>query len=263
MIEGSLNTATAVLYLTLCWVSLRAAATENPVLSTVIRFGPWVAVAMHGLLCFLSVDFLGQIEIPIQSIALVVTFFMTMIVLLINARMHNQALMLLVYLCAIVALLANIWSSEPDESSFLGVRAFVHVSISISAFSVLGLAALQTTIFTFLRRWLHSKQHLNVVAFLPPLDSVQSLNFRLLTAGWILLSLTIFSGVILYWGQLDEGIHRIHTFVASIAWILYAALFIGRKSFSWQARTTSTLSILAFLLLTVSYIGLKFSTFFN
>ena len=73
---------------------------------------------------------------------------------------------------------------------------FVHILLSLIAFSVLGIAALQAVVVAAQELKLRHKRPAGLLRVLPPLQTMEQLLFDIVWAGMILLTLSILSGIL-------------------------------------------------------------------
>ena len=261
MINSILSITTVLVYVGLTWASLRSLYLRRAFLLRVNRVAAFVVVVLHGLLCFTGTFGDGGVDYSLHNLSILVTYLMTLIVLLLNMRSRHAILSTIVYvISAIVIFVAFLLHDPASPKIATQASTYMHILLSITAYAVLGVAALQTTLFTLLQDWLHSKQRMRIISLLPPLDAVENLNVMLLTSGLVILSLTVISAVLLYWERLSQSHYLLHTLVAVVAWILYAGILVGRYGLGWRNRTTNLLSIIAFVFLIGCYAGLRFAT---
>ena len=134
-----------------------------------------------------------------------------------------------------------------------------HMLIAMMAYSLLTIAALHAVLMTVVERHLHHPAAHSVLTNLPPLLVMEKLLFRIIWAGFILLTLTLLSGVVFskeVFGQPLTFSHK--TLVAFISWGVFAALLIGRQLYGWRGRIAIRWTLTGFVTLLLAYIGSKF-----
>jgi hypothetical protein len=93
----------------------------------------------------------------------------------------------------------------------------LHILIAILAYSLLTLAAAQATLLAIQDRRLRRRQPGGFLRGIPPLTAMESLLFQMIGAGFILLSITLFSGLLFLKDIFAQ--HLVHKTVLSfIAW---------------------------------------------
>ena len=134
-----------------------------------------------------------------------------------------------------------------------------HMLIAMMAYSLLTIAALHAMLMIVVERHLHHPAAHSVLTNLPPLLVMEKLLFRIIWAGFILLTLTLLSGVVFskeVFGQPLTFSHK--TLFAFISWGVFAALLTGRQLYGWRGRIAIRWTRTGFVTLLLSYIGSKF-----
>lgn len=131
-----------------------------------------------------------------------------------------------------------------------------HIVISILAYSLLSIAALQAIVLAVQDRQLRNKHPGGFIRALPPLQTMESLLFQMIAIGFVLLSLALLSGIIFIHNIFEQ--HLVHKTVLSIvAWIVFAVLLWGRWRFGWRGRTAIGWTLGGFFALMLAYFGTK------
>ena len=135
----------------------------------------------------------------------------------------------------------------------------VHLLIAMLAYSLFTIASLHVLLMALLERRLHDGSLPRVLQGLPPLLAMETLLFRIIWAGFILLTATILSGV-LYSEELFGRAARLNhkTVFGVLSWIIFAALLGGRHIYGWRGRVAVRWTLAGFLMLVLAYIGSKF-----
>jgi len=134
----------------------------------------------------------------------------------------------------------------------------VHITLAFLGNAAFGLACLVSLVYLWQERQLKTHSVGRFLRRLPPLETLDDVNFRFLTWGFILLTLGILSGVL--WAELSFG--RLwswepRTIWSTIIWMIYAVLLHGRVTVGWGGRRAATLTIVGFGVLFVSFIGVN------
>ena len=135
----------------------------------------------------------------------------------------------------------------------------VHLLIAIGAYSLLTIASLHVLLMTLIERRLHEGAPPQALGTLPPLLTMEKLLFQIIWAGFILLTLTIASGVVYseeLFGRAAKFNHK--TVFGVISWAIFAALLAGRHAYGWRGRVAVRWTLAGFLMLVLAYIGSKF-----
>lgn len=135
----------------------------------------------------------------------------------------------------------------------------LHLLISMLAFSLLTIASLQAFMMALLERRLHSGTLPPYLRALPPLLSMERLLFQIILAGFLLLTLTLGSGMVFSEELFGRPLRFTHKVVFGLlAWVIFAALLSGRRIYGWRGRVALRWTLAGFLTLVLAYIGSKF-----
>ena len=134
-----------------------------------------------------------------------------------------------------------------------------HIIISVLAYSLLCLAAVQSLMLLMQERHLHGKHPGGFMRALPPMQTMENVMFQLIGLGFILLTFTLVSGLFFseeVFGRPLKFTH--HMILAVLAWIVYAILLVGRWRLGWRGRQAIHWTLGGFVLLLLGYFGSKF-----
>jgi ABC-type uncharacterized transport system permease subunit len=133
----------------------------------------------------------------------------------------------------------------------------LHWALGISSYGLFGAAVVHAWLMTRAER--HIRQAADPHAGLPLL-TLERLTFRFATAGFVLLSATLFAGLLFsdaLYGK--NGVRWDHKTVFSIlAWGVFAFLLLGRLRFGWRGRKAVRVLYVGSLLLLLAYAGSRF-----
>lgn len=139
-----------------------------------------------------------------------------------------------------------------------GFAIDTHIFLSLSAYAVLFIATIHSILIWFQNRELKKKQKRRMwVLLLPSLQTMQSLLFDLILMGFTLLTIALGFGLF----QIDDffGQHLAHKTAFSIlSWIIYGTLLIGHWKFGWRGNHAIQMTLVAFVVLAIGFIGSKF-----
>ncbi len=134
-----------------------------------------------------------------------------------------------------------------------------HILVAMLAYSLLTIAALHALLMTVVERHLHHPATHSLLTNLPPLLVMERLLFRIIWAGFVLLTLTLLSGVVFSKEVFGQSITFSHkTLFGFISWGVFAALLIGRQLYGWRGRIAIRWTLTGFVTLLLAYIGSKF-----
>lgn len=247
-----------------CWASLRQGGGVEPRGALALLLP--AAVLVHGAL--LAQDILGGGGLRVGfAQALSATFFVACALLWIEgffvALGGLYALITPMAALAVLLPLAFHGIALAPASSALALR--VHLGVSILAYSLFTIAALHSVLMASIDRYLHQPTRDAapsigaLLSRMPPLLALESLLFRQLAAGFVLLTASLGSGIAFSEELFGRPLRLDHkTVFAIIAWSVFAGLLLGRYAFGWRGRVAQRWLFFGFLMLLLAYIGSRF-----
>ncbi|MEO7497859.1 MAG: cytochrome c biogenesis protein CcsA [Massilia sp.] len=139
-----------------------------------------------------------------------------------------------------------------------------HIAVAILAYSTLTLAAFHAVLMALQESRLHSRSAgggwlSGALDQLPALLTMEKLLFRLIGIGFVLLSLTVLSGVVFSEQLFGKALRWDHKNVfALLSWVLFAALLAGRRWRGWRGKTALRFTLAGFATLVLSYVVSRF-----
>lgn len=135
----------------------------------------------------------------------------------------------------------------------------IHLVIALLAYSLFTIASLHVLMMAVMERRLHRGNLPQFMKGLPPLLSMETLLFRIIAAGVILLTLTLGSGILFseeLFGKPMQFTHK--TVFGILSWMIFVALLTGRALYGWRGRVAMRWTLAGFLSLVLAYIGSRF-----
>ena len=134
-----------------------------------------------------------------------------------------------------------------------------HLLISLLAYSLFTIAALHALLMALIERRLHHGSPPFMLTNLPPLLTMETILFRIIAVGFILLTFSLASGILFSEELFGKPLQFNHkTVFAILSWCMFAALLGGRKIYGWRGRTAVRWTISGFIMLLLAYVGSKF-----
>ncbi len=134
-----------------------------------------------------------------------------------------------------------------------------HFLVAMLAYSLFTLAALHALLMAVAGKRLHSGRVSPLIASLPPLMTMETLLFRLIHVAFVLLTLTVISGVFFSEALFGKALPFDHkTVFAIVAWFIFAALLVGRHLRGWRGRLALRWTLAGFIALLLAYVGSRF-----
>lgn len=168
------------------------------------------------------------------------------------------ALGVVVYPIAAATVLLYAFGTSPRTGGApLDWQIQLHAWLALLAYSTLSLAALIAVMLWLQERALRRRQLSTVLHAFPPLTLLESLLFRLIGAGFALLTLALLAGVVFVDDLLGQRLaHK--TVFSLLAWGAFAALLFGRLRYGWRGRRAVRWTLTAMGLLALAYFGTMF-----
>jgi len=159
-------------------------------------------------------------------------------------------------IAAAVLLLELFLPHKPFELSEISLGVATHVVSSVLAFGLLSIAGVYAFLVFVIDHFLR-RHHLSpLVRSLPPLEVLERLLFRLIAAGFALLTVSLLSGVMFINDIFAQ--HLVHKTILSIlTWLVFGILLFGRWRYGWRGSLAVRLTLAGVLLLVLSYFGTK------
>ncbi|MBP0938912.1 cytochrome c biogenesis protein CcsA [Pseudomonas alliivorans] len=197
----------------------------------------------------LGLDFFNSASLIAASV-IVVTLIAT-------TRIPVENLLVLLFpLGMITALLAQFAPSGTVQPIEEEPGILSHILLSLLAYGMLTIAAFQSLLLLVQDYQLKHKHPLGLIKNFPPLQTMESLLFGFLWAGWILLSLSLISGWVFVENLFAQ--HLAHkTLLACLAWIVFSVLLWGRNRLGWRGHKAIRWTLGGFCLLMLAYFGSK------
>jgi ABC-type uncharacterized transport system permease subunit len=242
----------------------RWSATSLPAIVPWERAGILLALLLHGWLLYEELFRAEELRFGF-AFALSAMLWLTVLIYWVESlflRLEGiQALVLgIAAICVPLPLLFPGLVAPPAARS-LAFRT--HTVLAVLAYGLFTMAALHALLMTVLERRLHGHARAaslgSALAALPPLLSMEILLFRLIAVGFVLLTLTLATGVVYsetIFGQAMKFNHK--TVFAVISWLIFAGLLAGRYFYGWRGRVALRWTLAGFLTLLLAYVGSRF-----
>lgn len=202
------------------------------------------------------------------AVVLSATMWMSVTAYLIENRQGvlDSLRVLLLPVAAVAVLLPGFFPGGVVELADKSGWFVWHIIVSLLAYSTLTIAAFHAVLMVMQEARLQPARSVRKDTWfamaldrLPALLSMEKILFRLINIGFVLLSLTMFSGVIFAEKVLGRAFTWDHKAVLSLlSWLLFAILIIGRKWRGWRGKTALRVTIAGFVGLLLAYIGSRF-----
>jgi ABC-type uncharacterized transport system permease subunit len=234
--------------------------TKNPLTHFFIP----VAWLLHGAVLFASVFEGDGLNFGIGNALSMVMWLTVGIYWLANFYYRLDVVNSLVLAAAAVCVMLALLLPAGRQLNYVAPAFKWHLVISMLAYSLFTIAALHAVLILLQEKRLHNapghRAASSATRNLPPLIAMETLLFRILWAGFILLTATVLSGIFfseeLFGKALDLRKHK--TVFALVSWLIFAALLLGRQLYGWRGRIAVRFTLAGFAALVFAYVGSKF-----
>ena len=135
----------------------------------------------------------------------------------------------------------------------------MHFAIAMLAYALVIVATVHAVVMLAEEKWLHRGVMPPFLKALPPLLEMEALLFRILLAAFILLTLTVVSGVFfseLLFGKPVTFSHK--NVFAILSWLIFGGLLAGHYLRGWRGKKAVYWTLTGFTMLLLAYVGSKF-----
>ncbi|MDR0781390.1 MAG: cytochrome c biogenesis protein CcsA [Pseudomonadales bacterium] len=200
----------------------------------------------------------GGFDFGFFKIATLFSWTMVCIVVLSSLKKPLENLFVAVFPLAIISILCALFL--PDTSRLvvaLSPGVALHVMLGILGFSLMALAAGQALLVAWLNRDLKRHHYSAFLRHLPPLQTMESLLFGIIHAGFVALLAVIATGFVFMDDMFAQ--HLAHkTFFTLVATGVFGVLLWGRHRWGWRGRRALHWTLSGFAVLILAYFGSKF-----
>ncbi len=165
---------------------------------------------------------------------------------------------------AVLGIIAIIWrqaSQKPLGEVASGGWIGIHITVSVATYAVVTIAAVAALAAFLQERALKTKHPTALTRILPSVADCEGLEVRLLALGEIVLAIGMATGMALQLGETGTLLVFDHKTVLTItAFVVIGALLFAHFKTGLRGRKAARIALLAYLLLTLGYPGVKFVT---
>jgi len=217
-------------------------------------------LALHAWLLHASVFADNAIYLGVGASVSVIIWLAALIYWIGGFFYRLEGLQVFVLGCAAVLVLLPLVLPSVKPLTHTDLPAFrAHLIIALAGFSLFTIACLQALMMALLERRLRQGPLPAFLQSLPPLLTMERLLFRIVAVGFVLLTLTLASGMLFSEELFGKPLRFTHKVVfAVVAWFIFAALLAGRRIYGWRGRVALRWTLAGFLSLVLAYIGTKF-----
>lgn len=262
---GLLSIITITLYLAasaVLWRPLMQADKLDQIPSNRVPAGllTFAGLVVHSLIIRQQFFLDGGLNLAITNVASLTSWVAVLSLLVVSLNRPFQNLGVAILPLAILTVLASwLLPGHAVLSRPATIAQTVHIVVSLLAYSLLLLAALQSLMLLVQERHLRQHQPGGFMRALPPMETMEGLMFLMIGSGFFLLTLTLISGIFfseILFGKPLQFTH--HTVLSIAAWLVFGMLLLGHWKLGWRGRIAIRWTLIGFSLLILAYFVSKF-----
>lgn len=243
-----------VLYALSAWAMLRSV--KQPRLEPIAWILILIAIIGHSDVIMQMMRVNARFSIGLLEAMSLLGWTLAVLACLISIDKQNRVLGAILMLSAAVG--AAMSGAGPSYAeATVGWELTAHILLSMAAAALLFAAAVTAILLVILDRRLRTRRIVDLPSALPPLDALEKIMFRLVAAGFGLLTLALITGFVFVTNLFTQNLVQ-KTMLSLIAWLIFGVLLIGRLRFGWRGRSAVRWTLSGFGILAVAYFGVKF-----
>jgi ABC-type uncharacterized transport system permease subunit len=208
----------------------------------------WVILGMHG----------GKLDFHFFAALSLAAWVIAALTWLVNLSRPVAGLGVIVFPLAALFLGVDRFIAPPSAAmASLDWQIKLHVTVALLAFGVLSIAAVLAILLALQEHALRRSRFGRWLRALPPLTLTESLLFRLIHAGFILLTLTLITGIVFVHNIFTQHLLQ-KTVLSILAWLVFGALMWGRWKYGWRGTRAVNLTLFGMAVLVLAFFGTKF-----
>jgi ABC-type uncharacterized transport system permease subunit len=245
-----------VLYTASAWVMLRSI--NKPRIEPLAWALILIALIGHSDVIMHTMRINGPFSIGLPEALSFLAWTLAVLACVISIDRQYRVLGAILLACAAFgAALTGVGHAYAEEATAPGWELTAHILLSMGAAALLFAAAVTALLLVFLDRRLRTRRIADLPRGMPPLDALEKIMFRLIGAGFCLLTLALFTGFVFVTNLFTQNLVQ-KTVLSLIAWLLFGVLLVGRIRFGWRGRSAVRWTLSGFGVLAVAYFGVKF-----
>lgn len=219
---------------------------------------PWAVVAtvLHGLVHLLAWREAGGLDLHFFAALSLVGVGMALLTTLYGATGRMATLGVVVFPIAAASLLASATQGY-RTSQALPLPLQLHAGSALLAYATLAVAAVIALMLWVQERALRRREFHGWLRALPPLTELETLLFRTIAVGFVLLTVTLLTGVLFIDDFFAQRLMQ-KTVFSVLSWLAFGALLLGRWRYGWRGPTAVRWTLAAMALLVMAFFGSKF-----
>lgn len=217
-------------------------------------------VALHGYLLWQEIYSGGGIDFGVFTAVSLIVWLTLLVYWIARFFYPIGGLQALVLPLAAVTQMLPVLFPVDHHLTHTNLLAFkVHIAVAMLAYSLFTIAMMHAVLISLVEKRLHHANLPRVLRSLPPLLTMESLLFRMIGIGFVLLTLTLVSGAFFseeIFGKVTKINHKV--LFGFVSWCVFAVLLCGHRFYGWRGKIAVRWTVSGFVLLLLAYLGSKF-----
>lgn len=215
-----------------------------------------LALALHAISVYGLIDTAAGFHFGFFHVSSLIFWVIGVILVICSLKLPVESLLGPLFGLTAIGIASSLFIPSPYTPRQLGYPIALHILLSILAYSILTIASVQALALALQDRLLKSHQWQRSVGLLPPLQTMESLLFEMVTAGTCLLALSIGTGLLFF--EDIRAQHLAHKMILSVlALLVYCVLLWGRHARGWRGKQAIRWTLGGFSALMLAYFGTK------
>lgn len=215
----------------------------------------FAAIILHAFLLYRWIDIPTGQNLAFFNMLSFVMWLIALLILLTALRKPIETLTLFIFpLAAISIVLIILFPQSYIIKTSQDPQQLWHILLSALAFSVLCIAGLQAVLLAIQEQQLRNKYVSVWIQKLPAIETMEALLFQIIALGFLLLTLLIITSIGFFHQRVTLGLIQ-KIILATIAWIIFGILLLGRYWFGWRGRKAIYGTLVGVLILIITYFG--------
>lgn len=214
-------------------------------------------ILLHGILLYQNIVTDTGVNLGVFSAFSLITWTILLLLLIssLSKPVENLGIVLLPLGALAVTLEVRYFSVHLlTDTASTGLT--IHILVSMLAYSFFALASVQAVLLAIQDHHLHHRHPGGFIRALPPLQTMETLLFEMIGAGFILLTLALMSGFTFLEDMFAQRLaHK--TILSITAWFVFGTLLWGRFRFGWRGQKALIWTLSGFVVLMLAYFGSK------
>jgi ABC-type uncharacterized transport system permease subunit len=219
-----------------------------------------IGLVAHIALIYISL-FNHGINLNFSNALLVISWITILFFCFMNRNKSYEGLEYLTLMPAIIILIFHPFIHPTNYvSDYSSIKAVFHIIIAILGYSLLAFGAIFSIFILLIQNNIHStSKPTEIFKSNVSLLAMEKLLFQIYWIGFIFLTITLITGIFFSEEILGIPLGVSHKIIFSIlSWLVYGGLLLGRAKAGWRGKKAIIFSLIAFILLFMSYLGSKF-----